>query len=135
MKQIRGRNGGTLKTLEPGDKLQGSGHPGGMNFKTIARKYLDSQQRKQNPITGTPDNISGMEEVFLSLMNVILNSDNDSAKIAAIRELLDRIEGKPVQQLDHTVSERQERVRALFPTAEELQAACPDGDYSKYNDK
>ncbi|MCX6242881.1 MAG: hypothetical protein NTX43_13850 [Bacteroidetes bacterium] len=38
MKTTKGKNGGTLKTLEPGDKLPGSGHPGGANFKTVINR-------------------------------------------------------------------------------------------------
>jgi hypothetical protein len=70
------------------------------NFKTVAKKYLALMYEKKNSISGELENVSGMERVFFSLFNVIENSDNDSAKITAIRELLDRMEGKVSQPVD-----------------------------------
>jgi len=92
MKLTKGRNGGTLKTLEPGDTLPGSGHPGGNNFKTVAKRYLDSTYDKNNLLTGKKDKLTGMELLCLSLIDKALKGD-----VTAAREILDRIEGKVSQ--------------------------------------
>ena len=89
MKTTKGKNGGTLKTLEPGDKLPGSGHPGGANFKTVINRYLTVKMKKKNPLTGSTENLTGMELLVLSLLDKALKGD-----VSAVREILDRIEGK-----------------------------------------
>ena len=118
MKITKGRNGGTLKTLEPGETLPGGGHPGGENFKTIARKFLDGKQKKKNPLTGKVEKLSGMEQLFLEIVSIAMNSGSDQAKIGAIREILDRVEGKVSQAVDVSgdISTR-ELIASKFPFA------------------
>ena len=100
MRKIQGRNGGTLLVKEKGDVIPGAGRPVGPNFKTIAAKFLNVKSNQKNELTGELEDLSNMERLFLSLADVALNSDNDGAKIAAIREILDRIEGKVSQPID-----------------------------------
>lgn len=95
MKKTRGKNNGTLTTLEPGDRLRGAGHPGGENFKTIANRYLNTVIKKVNPLTGIDEKLTAMELLFLSLFDKALKGD-----VPAAREILDRIEGKVTQPMD-----------------------------------
>lgn len=115
MKTISGRNNGTLKKLEPGDRLPGGGHPGGQNFKTVASRYLTGVMREENPLTGKIQRLSGMEILFLTLLKKALSGD-----VTAAREILDRIEGRPIQSV-HTSYEQiiqEERdILTLFPFA------------------
>ncbi len=123
MKKIHGKNGGKIQILEKGDPAISPGHPGGQNFKTIARKFLEDSRKQSNPLTKLDQKLSGMERMVLTLLDVAMNSDNDQAKIAAIREILDRLEGKVSQGVDLSVSEKARELVSMFPTIEEV------GDY------
>lgn len=127
MRKTQGKNGGTLTVLEKGETLPGNGHPGGANFKTIARKFLEDSRKNKNPLTKTFQQLTNMERMVLTLMDVALNSDNDQAKIAAIREILDRLEGKVAQGVDLSVSEKAREIASMFPTLEDI------GDYEQIN--
>ena len=120
MKKVQGKNGGTLTVMEKGESLPGCGHPGGANFKTIARKFLDDTRKDKNPLTKINQQLTNMERVVLTLMDVALNSPNDQSKIAAIREILDRLEGKVSQGVDLSVSEKAREIASMFPTIEEV---------------
>lgn len=101
MKKIKGRNGGIVNIMENGDKaLPNAGHPGGKNFKTIAKEYLNGISESKNPLTGETQKLSGMEMIFLHLLKIISSSDSDTAKISAIKEILERVEGKVTQPID-----------------------------------
>jgi hypothetical protein len=123
MKTTKGRNNGTLNTLEPGDRLPGSGHPGGENFKTIANRYLSRVVKKENPLTGIDEKLTAMELLFLSLLNKALKGD-----VSATREILDRIEGKVTQSVNMNTTEKQ-RIFQIEVMDEETKKLIESGDF------
>lgn len=99
MKEVKGRNGGTLKVPEKGDP---SPNPAGMpkgilHSKTIIRKWLQAVEKAKNPISGQEEHLSQLDIIVLALL-----SKGRKGDVAAIKELLDRMEGKAQQSTDIT---------------------------------
>ena len=98
MKAIKGKNGGTLITREKGDKaLPGVGHPGGPNTKTRLNKILSQKYKRINPL-------SGEEETFTvaEMLDMAMVAEGLGGNVRAYQEIIDRIEGKITQPVEHT---------------------------------
>jgi len=98
MKAIKGKNGGTLIAREKGDKaLPNAGHPGGQNTKTRLNRILAQKYKRINPL-------SGEEEPFTvaEMLDMAIVSEGLSGNVRAYQEIIDRIEGKITQPIEHT---------------------------------
>jgi hypothetical protein len=101
MKTTKGRNNGILKTLEPGDKLPGAGHPKGQqNTATRMKRLFELVVIDKNPITGKNEKFTGAELLDMALFKKALKGD-----VNAYREIMDRVEGKVIQPMDVNTQE------------------------------
>ena len=99
MAKRKGRNGGELWTWEPGQSGNPKGSkPGYKHARTILKKLLALQIHAQHPITKEMTDISLGEALHLRQIQMALASGDTMA----YREIMDRIEGKPTQPLEHT---------------------------------
>lgn len=98
-REIKGRNGGTIKPQEKGDKpLNPAGKaPGTLHSKTIIRKWLEAVEKAKNPLSGETENLSQLDIITLKQLEKARKGDT-----MAFRELLDRMEGKAVQKAQLT---------------------------------
>jgi hypothetical protein len=111
-----------LIPAKKGEVRNKKGYPKGqLNFKTVIKMYCESTPGK-NPFTGKYENINEIQRAIIQLLYIMENSNNDNAKISAIKEILERVEGKVTQPMDIgvTVEQRASRINALFPTEDEL---------------
>lgn len=121
MRKIPAKNGGFINLLEKGETANPNGRPPGPNFKTAALKILSGKKKLKDPITGKVQQFTGMEMMALKLVDIIASTrKNDFAKIAAIKELVDRLEGKVSQSIDLSVEQKARDIASMFPTEEEL---------------
>jgi hypothetical protein len=75
-----------------------NGRPkGSLNSKTILNKFLALEQQVKNPITGEFEKMSVYELMSLSIIAKARKGD-----LQAYKEILDRLEGKAQQKIDHT---------------------------------
>ena len=87
-----------LKPMKKGETRNPNGRPkGGLNSKTILNKFLSLQQKFKNPVTGEFENMSVYEVMSLSIIAKARKGD-----LNAYKEILDRLEGKAQQKIDHT---------------------------------
>ncbi len=96
-REVKGRNGGTLKPQEKGDKpLNPRGnHTGTLHSKTIIRKWLAVINKEENPISGEIESLTQLD--FITLQQVLKARNGERASFA---ELLDRMEGKATNNVD-----------------------------------
>ena len=85
-----------LKPAKKGEVRNPSGKPKGtLNNKTILNKYLALEEEITNPITGKLEKFSQYEIIYLQLIE-----QAKKGNLKALKELLDRYEGKAHQQLE-----------------------------------
>ena len=73
---------------------------GSKSTKTIIRKYLEAMQDMKNPMSGEFENLSYWEAMILKqIAKAIKQGDTH-----AFRELIDRLDGKPKQEVDQNIS-------------------------------
>ena len=88
----------TLRPMKKGETRNPNGRPkGSLNSKTILNKFLALEQQVKNPITGEFENMSVYELMSLAIIAKARKGD-----LQAYKEILDRLEGKAQQKIDHT---------------------------------
>lgn len=97
MKLIPGRNGGTIQIMEKGDPgLSKAGRKhGSLHSSTIIRKWLEAIEKAKNPLSGQDENLSQLDIMVLKQLEKGRKGDT-----RAFAELLDRMEGKPLQKIE-----------------------------------
>lgn len=103
MKETPGRNGGTLKSVEPGDPpLPGGGRPkGSLNISTKFKKFLEGKELYE--VDGQMVEMTREEIIMFRLYSIAMKGDDTMAgeskgvSIAAIKEIHDRTHGRPLQ--------------------------------------
>lgn len=91
-------NSGARNLIPPkkGEVRNPHGKPKGIEHSsTRLKRLLAVTQQLKNPITGELEGFSVIEQIDLRLIQMARNGD-----IKAIRELLDRLEGKALQSMD-----------------------------------
>lgn len=85
--------------FKKGESGNPNGRPkGALNTKTILNKFLSLvKEDVKNPITKERENMTVAEIMNLSIIAKAIKGD-----IKAYREILDRLEGKVQQKIDHT---------------------------------
>jgi hypothetical protein len=87
-----------LKPFEKGESGNPNGRPKGAKGRaTIARYWLEINQKLKNPITGTEETMSQEDLMTLALIKKAREGD-----VAAYRALMDSGYGAPVQQIEQT---------------------------------
>ena len=88
-----------LKNLKPakkGDVRNPSGKPKGtLNHKTILDRFLALEEKMTNPVTGEQEQFSQYEIIYLQLIGQARKGN-----LKAMKELLDRYEGKAQQRVE-----------------------------------
>lgn len=100
MKQVKGRNGGTLKAQEKGDPgLPGAGRPpGSKSFKTLLEEALEKVTTNKDGI-----DIPIKEESVLQLVAMVISEKTDSnTKLKAFQLIRDTIGEAPVTKNEHS---------------------------------
>ncbi|WP_229311020.1 DUF5681 domain-containing protein [Larkinella soli] len=93
---MAGKNGGTLIRLEPGESGNPAGRPpGSRNRSTIARKWLEAQEKVKNPITGQQEQLSEEDIMTLALIKKARSGDT-----SAYKALMDSAYGLPKQDVN-----------------------------------
>lgn len=88
-KLAKGRNGGKINQLEPGESGNPNGRPkGSRNIATILREYLEAEDRKEGG-TGEALNIPTAK-----LYKLLTTAKNEAVQLKAIQEAYERLEGK-----------------------------------------
>jgi Family of unknown function (DUF5681) len=81
-----------------GEVRNPNGRPkGSLNSKTVLQKYLALTEKVKNPVTGEFENMNQLEIMMLSVIK-----NGRKGDLRAVRELLDRLEGKAQQNVDMT---------------------------------
>jgi hypothetical protein len=103
---MEGKNGGTLKPFEKGESGNPNGRPkGSRNRSTIARRWLEVNQKLKNPLTSEEETMSQEDLMTLALIKKARDGD-----VNAYKALMDSGYGAPVQQIEQTNIEQ-----PLFP--------------------
>lgn len=103
---IPGRNGGTLKPFVPGQSGNPKGRPkGSRSLKAIMNKLLNEEIIITVDDAGTTMQITRREALMLQKLQLALNSSNPFVCLAAIKDIEDRLEGRPLPQLPDVSSE------------------------------
>ena len=103
---MEGKNGGILKPFEKGESGNPNGRPKGVkNRSTIAKQWLEVNQKLKNPLTGNEETMSQEDLMTLALIKKAREGD-----VAAYKALMDSGYGSPVQQIEQTNIEQ-----PLFP--------------------
>jgi hypothetical protein len=103
---MEGKNGGTLKPFEEGKSGNPNGRPkGSRNRSTIARRWLEVNQKLKNPLTSEEETMSQEDLMTLALIKKARDGD-----VNAYKALMDSGYGAPVQQIEQTNIEQ-----PLFP--------------------
>ena len=85
-----------LKPFEKGVSGNPEGRPkGSKNRSTIARQWLEVNQRLKNPLTGNEETMSQEDLMTLALIKKAREGD-----VAAYRALMDSGYGAPIQQVE-----------------------------------
>lgn len=102
-KTREGRNGGKLlNTTKGGPSPNPKGKPKGtLSAKTIIRKWLESHEKIKNPLTNQDETVTILDSMTLALIAKARKGD-----VAAFNALLDRTEGKPIQGIENTGSNK-----------------------------
>lgn len=84
---------------EKGQSGNPKGRPkGAISSKTILNKFLSLVEKGvKNPVTGEFEDMTVAE-----VMNLSIIAKARKGNLSAYREVLDRLEGKPQQNIDHT---------------------------------
>jgi hypothetical protein len=107
---MEGKNGGTLKPFEKGESGNPNGRPKGTkNRSTIAKYWLEINQKLKNPLTGAEETMSQEDLMTLALIKKAREGD-----VAAYKALMDSGYGAPIQQVEQTIIEQ-----PLFPDVQE----------------
>lgn len=86
-----------LIPAKKGEVRNPKGKPKGTkNFKTIIEEFLDVETDAMNPMSGKLEKLSVGQQVVIALLAKAKKGD-----VSAIKELLDRIDGKAEQKLIH----------------------------------
>lgn len=90
------------KDIEPRWQKGESGNPAGRpkgipNAKTRYRRLLELTSKKANPVTGEMEEFTQLELMDIAIFNKALKGD-----MVAYKEIMDRLEGKSQQSVDHT---------------------------------
>lgn len=103
MKEIKGRNGGTIKQSEKGDPAPpGAGRPqGSVSFKTIANKILDGTISKE-AANGLKIKMTRREAMILGVIEDAVNDEDPSVRLRAMLGIWDRLESKPATEVEHS---------------------------------
>jgi hypothetical protein len=84
--------------FKPGQSGNPKGKPKGIpHSRTRLRRLLELSQDLKNPVTGEVEGFTVMEQIDMKLIQKARNGD-----LGAMKELLDRLEGKPNQGVDIT---------------------------------
>lgn len=85
-----------LKSYKPGQSGNPNGRPkGSKNRSTIARQWLEVNQKLKNPITGQDETMSQEDLMTLALIKKAREGD-----VSAYKALMDSGYGAPVQQIE-----------------------------------
>lgn len=85
-----------LKSYKPGQSGNPKGRPkGSKNRSTIARQWLEVNQKLKNPITGQDETMSQEDLMTLALIKKAREGD-----VSAYKALMDSGYGAPVQQIE-----------------------------------
>ena len=91
-----------LKSWSPGQSGNPNGRPkGSKNRSTIAKRWLESNQKFKNPITNEEETLSQEDIMSLALIKKARNGD-----VNAYKALMDSGYGAPIQQIDQTIFEQ-----------------------------
>ena len=71
------------------------------NRSTIAKKWLDTNQKFKNPITGNEEDLTQEDAMTLALIKKASTGD-----VNAYKALMDSGYGAPIQQIDQTIFEQ-----------------------------
>ena len=95
---MEGKNGGTLKPFEKGESGNPNGRPkGAKNRSTIAKYWLEVNQKLKNPLTNQEETMSQEDLMTLALIKKAREGD-----VNAYKALMDSGYGAPVQQIEQT---------------------------------
>jgi len=107
---MEGKNGGTLKPFEKGESGNPNGRPkGAKNRSTIAKYWLEVNQKLKNPLTNQEETMSQEDLMTLALIKKAREGD-----VHAYKALMDSGYGAPLQQIEQTILEQ-----PLFPDVQE----------------
>lgn len=109
-----------LKPAKKGEVRNPKGRPPGPNSKTILRRFFALEEKTRNPVTGAEEHMSQLEILFLQQMAKARKGD-----LAALKELLDRYEGRPQQSIDHT-SDGEKLPTPILPAPQVLAEKAKD---------
>lgn len=95
MKEVKGRNGGTIRQSEKGDPAPpGAGRPqGSVSFKTIANKILDGIIAREDA-EGLKLKLTRREAIVLGMIEDAINDEDPTVRLRAGVAVWDRIEPK-----------------------------------------
>jgi hypothetical protein len=95
---------------EKGESGNPAGRPkGSKNRSTIAKYWLEINQKLKNPLTGAEETMSQEDLMTLALIKKAREGD-----VAAYKALMDSGYGAPIQQVEQTIIEQ-----PLFPDVQE----------------
>ena len=87
-----------LKPFKKGQSGNPKGRPvGAKSRSTIAKRWLETEEKLKNPITGTQESLSQEDIITLSLVKKARSGD-----VSAYKSLMDSAYGAPIQQTDIT---------------------------------
>lgn len=87
-----------LKPYKKGESGNPKGYPTGKkNRSTVARYWMEVNQKLKNPLTGTEETMSQEDLMTLALIKKAREGD-----VSAYRELMNSGYGAPVQQIEQT---------------------------------
>ena len=94
------------ENLRPAWQKGETGNPhgrkkGSKNRSTIAKKWLETNQKFKNPITGNEEALSQEDAMTLALIKKARTGD-----VNAYKALMDSGYGAPIQQIDQTIFEQ-----------------------------
>lgn len=94
----QGKNGGKLKSFEPGQSGNQKGRPKGVpNAKTRMARFLEMSINGKNPITKEDELFTVAELMDLQVISKAIKGD-----LQAWEKINDRLEGKAKQTTEHT---------------------------------
>ena len=87
-----------LIPFKPGQSGNPKGYPKGIpNTATRMKRLLQLTQNLNNPITGELEGFTVLEQIDMKIMQSALKGD-----LRAAQEVLNRLEGRPKESIDHT---------------------------------
>lgn len=77
------------------------GRPKGKTLKTVLAEILENPTKRLKELL--PEGTTGRESLALELLSIAFSkTSKDNDKLAAIKEILDRMEGKAKQEIEQT---------------------------------